>query len=295
MLLFNLIGVKMNKNYWLHRISHHAEVSHPLLKRNILSIGFSDFSTKEYIEKCTGNWDNFEERFDQEWGSRPRSRHSLWRFLSEMKKGDWVIVPGFPSWGKFSIYEIKTDNCLSAEEIDIVGLKDWNNTSIIKGESRYLLFDTDKKPRLDLGFFRQVEPIVQDVSRDNFADRALTARMKIRSTNANISDLKKNIEEAFTSIKNNEPINIHALILDKNLESTKSIIKEKLNPDKLEKLVLYYLRKVGATDTYTPSKNESGKEGDADVVATFEAIKTIIYVQVKFHDGETSPMGVGTN
>lgn len=89
----------MEKSFWLHRISYHAEVAHPLLERNILSIGFSDFSEKDFIKTCSNNWDKFERSFD-EWERRPRSRYSLWRFLYEMKKEDYVVVP---SSGAFSI------------------------------------------------------------------------------------------------------------------------------------------------------------------------------------------------
>jgi len=39
-------------SYWLHRISHHAEVSHPLLERGYLSIGWSDFSKPDFVEKA---------------------------------------------------------------------------------------------------------------------------------------------------------------------------------------------------------------------------------------------------
>jgi hypothetical protein len=38
-------------NYWLHRISHHAEIAYPLLDKGYLSIGFSDFATQEFIKK----------------------------------------------------------------------------------------------------------------------------------------------------------------------------------------------------------------------------------------------------
>lgn len=275
----------MSKNYWLHRISHHAEASYPLLERNLLSIGFSGFSTEGFLKRCVNNWDTFEKTFEEEWGTKPRSRYSLWRFISAMKKGDLVIVP---SWGTFSIYEIEENNCFSVEQIDLTDFKDWNNNPIILGDNGCLIFDIEKKPVLDLGFFRKVKPIILSASRNDFADSALTSRMKIRTTNANISDLKGSVEKAIDSYKRNKPINLHALILEKNLENTMSLIKSVLNPDKLEKLVHWYLRKVGASDIYIPSKNEAGKEGDADVVATFEAIKTIIYVQVKFHNGETS-------
>ena len=57
-----------------------------------------------------------------------------------------------------------------------------------------------------------------------------------------------------------------------------------MNPDKFESLVKFYFERSGASEVYIPAKNESGKEGDADVIAIFEPIKTIIYAQVKFHN-----------
>lgn len=55
-----------------------------------------------------------------------------------------------------------------------------------------------------------------------------------------------------------------------------------------------FLKKIGASEAYIPSKNEPGKEdgADADVVAIFELFKVIIYVQVKHHDGQTSDWAV---
>ena len=38
-------------NYWLHRISYLAELSYPLFERGFLTIGFSDFTKKEFIDK----------------------------------------------------------------------------------------------------------------------------------------------------------------------------------------------------------------------------------------------------
>ena len=35
--------------YYLHRISHCIELSHPLLERGILSIGWSDFASREFV------------------------------------------------------------------------------------------------------------------------------------------------------------------------------------------------------------------------------------------------------
>jgi len=34
--------------YWLHRIAYLQNISHPLLDKDYLSIGFSDFCTDEF-------------------------------------------------------------------------------------------------------------------------------------------------------------------------------------------------------------------------------------------------------
>jgi predicted Mrr-cat superfamily restriction endonuclease len=94
-------------SFWLHRISHHAEFSYPLLEQGYLSIGFSDFADPEFLEKTfRKDWASFEEWFADEWGQNPPGRYSLWRFIAEMRKGDRVAVPS-PS--TFSVYEILED------------------------------------------------------------------------------------------------------------------------------------------------------------------------------------------
>jgi len=91
-------------SYWLHRISYHAEVSHPLLEQGYLSIGWSYFSTPDFIERTrVGDTEYFNSTIQTERGEDAlgRSRWSLWKYLFEMHKGALVIVPG---WKEFSIY-----------------------------------------------------------------------------------------------------------------------------------------------------------------------------------------------
>ena len=84
-------------NYWLHRISHFARVSYPLINAGYLSIGFSDFSKDDFLENAfNGNEQHFNNTFQTKWGYLPRNRWTLWRFLNEMKRDDIVLVP---SWG----------------------------------------------------------------------------------------------------------------------------------------------------------------------------------------------------
>ena len=56
------------------------------------------------------------------------------------------------------------------------------------------------------------------------------------------------------------------------------------------------MEKLGASKVDIPSKNNKSrateKHADVDVVAVFENIKHIIYIQAKFHNGESSEWAV---
>ena len=272
--------------YWLHRISHHYEVSYLLLERGILSIGWSDFSSEEFINKCFKKWDNFEKAFKEK-GWLQKSIYSLWRFLSEMGKGDIVLVPGYKT---FSLFEIIEDRPFSVEKLEINNLTDLDGKKIIK-ENNLLYREDNNRTIIDLGFFRKVNPLFTDISRNEYADRVLTSRMKIRLTNADITDLAKSIENAIEAFKSKKPINLHSLIVEETKKNVLKLINEKLNSDKFEKLIKWYFEKLGA-QVEIPPKNKRDKEGDADIIATFEAIRTIIYVQAKYHVGETSEWAI---
>lgn len=278
-------------NYWLHRISYQTDVSYPLLDKNLLTIGFSDFASHDFIDKVLDGetweerWYKLEAEFDNTWGSRPRIRHNLWRFVEGFKKGDWIIVP---SWGVFSIYELTSDMPQPIGNIPNKDLAD-SNGNILKVHNGLL---HRNEQTIDLGFFWEVKAIEKNISRYEFADSALTSRMKIRTTNALITELKDSIEKALTFFRQKKPINIHAQIIDNTVPEVLNTIISELNSDKFELLVKWYFERVGATEVYIPPKNERGKEGDADVIAIFEPIKLIIYTQVKFHRGETSSWAI---
>ena len=239
----------MERNYWLHRISHCGEVASKLLKNGVLSIGFSNVSSEYFIAESSSSWSNFEKLIEAEWGPKMRSRHSLWRFVSEMRKGDYVVVPR-PK--RFSVYKIIDDRCFSREDLkedDLINIKE---------EERHRLRNSEN--RIDLGFFRRVEKIETDIPRKEYADSQLTARLKIRPTNSKITKLSENVDRAMDNFKARKPINIRSQIQEKIAEETLATIKEYLNPDKFEKLVQWYFRKAGATEVFIPAKNEKDKE-----------------------------------
>ena len=68
-------------------------------------------------------------------------------------------------------------------------------------------------------------------------------------------------------------------------------VLDSLSPDQFEQLIQGYFNELGATADI-PGKNEQDKEGDADIVATFEPLKLIVYVQAKLHDGTTDGWAV---
>ena len=279
-------------SYWLHRISWYAYVSYPLLELGYLSIGFSDLSNPQMHKiVAENNWESFEDEFEEAWGNVPRSRYALWRFIAEMKKDDLVVVP---TTGSFSVYRILEDEFYIINELnELSSLKDWEGNKVAINPNGYLSIDITKPDYVDLGFFRKVTPVAIGISREDYADRKLTARMKIRNTTADITDIKQSVDEALKAYHNQKPINIHATIVDKMSEIVLEIIRNQLNPDNFEKLVQWYFGKILASSVDIPAKNERGKEGDADVVATFENIKSIVYVQVKHHhEGETSSWAV---
>ena len=278
--------------YWLHRIGYLQNVSYPLLEKGYLSIGFSDFCYDDFFENVAikQNWNYMENDFNEYWGFIPRQRYNLWRFLAEMSKGDYVVVP---SWGSFSVYELcDTEPLMISDKNVILPNEEWNGKKIIRNKETGLLKLECEKDDLDLGFLWKVKIVCKDISRSDYADSALTSRMKIRSTNADISDLEDSIKKAIDSFNKKKPINLKAELLDNSISIWNETILTELNPDKYEKLVRWYFKKLGATESYISPKNSKDKVGDVDVIATFENLRTIINVQVKFYQGETSDWAI---
>ena len=284
-------GKEFNMKYWLHRISHLDYISYPLLENNYLSIGFSDFTDEKFLKKIANqDWDYFEEQFDKIWGDKPRGRYSLWNFIAEMKKGDYVLVP---SWETFSVYEIEEDRPLLPSFYQIKKeFCDWNERKITHDKNGMFIINGEKDYE-DIGFLRKIKPLFLEIPRYEYADSALTRRMKIRNTNADISDLQKNIKRSLDAFNKHKPINLKSNLINKSVSNWLEVIREDLSPDKFEKLIGKYLLKVGATSLeINPGKNAKDKTGDVDVIGIFEQIRTIVNIQVKFYDGETSDWAV---
>ena len=82
----------MERNYWIHRISHFAEISYPFLDNNYLSYGFSYFENDGFIEgvRSENGWQFMEQQFMLEWGELARARFQLWNFIHGESKGQVI-------------------------------------------------------------------------------------------------------------------------------------------------------------------------------------------------------------
>ena len=224
---------------------------------------------------------------DAGWGF-PRNRWNLWRFLNEMKLDDIVVVP---QSGIFSVYRITDDKIYTIESIDESLLQDWNGLKITrKGGQLY----NSEGDWVDLGFFRRVELLEKDIPRAaGYADQAFSSRMKIRQTNAKISDIRKSVENAVERYHNEKPINLRTSIIEDVADKVLDRIRALQTDRKFEELVQWYLESIGGKRVLTPAKNESPTEaGDADKVVFFDKIKLALMVQVKKHTGETDAWAI---
>lgn len=273
------------RNYWIHRISYNSYITYPLLDKGYLCNGWSDFATYEnYVDNVRGEngWNYLEDCMIDCWGSLTVNRYQLWRFLVEMKVGDWVVVP---KAGTFSVYEILDDSPFSIIDYNDV-IVDWNGVEYKRNSDGLII--NEEGNVIDLGFIRKVKRITPDISRYKFCNNTLISRLKARQTNVNINLISDSLLDAIKNFNENKPIDFRGDIENIIPNICKSI-KETLSQDKFEKLVKWYFERIGASYVEIPSKNPSEKESyeDIDVEASFDLTRTTYYVQVKHHNGIT--------
>ena len=274
------------RRYWLHRISTEHTVSHKLLTNGYLTLGWSQFSKTGILDASREDTTaHFNEICKSQECDTIRSRWSMWYF-AQFSKDDIVVVP--TARGNFSICKVlEPAKPIGSFQEEIKEFTDdsgklisWKNNMLVRGSED-----------IDLGFAIKVEIIRIDISRSQFADGALTARMKMRQTNGEITN-RELCESVDRASKLEMPINFY----DEAIKSAEALLDpiNKLKPDQFERLILAYMKKIGADDAYIPAKNEHGKTGiaDADVVAVFNALKIAVLIQVKHHQGKTDQYAI---
>ncbi len=278
------------RNYWLHRIKHEREASVPLLNEgSILTIGFGhqSLSTQSFIAEILASESEdkreelFRRKIKEAYVEFRRWAWGLWYFLADFKKGDCVLVPS-PYGHEFSIYELVSGphpiSNLDASESSAL-----SNLGLEIRDGK--LYRSDKQ--FDLGFYWKVSTIAKGISKWDYADAALTAKMKSKWVNLFVNNVKDSIEEALARFRESRPTRLSEELLEELANPVLNWIVKNLNPKKFEKLVALYLKKIGATAVDMPPQNKGDKTGDADVVAIFEPMKHVIYVQVKFFPRNT--------
>lgn len=269
----------MNMKTWLHRIAYHSEVAEPLLEKGYLSIGFSELSDAMFITDISSMYglQSFEEYFLAWKGMKPDNRFNLWRFITQMKKGDHIIVPG---WRTFSVYELTEDSARPISEVERDEMTEVLGTSISL-EDDGLLYRNDYS-LIDLGFVRKVKPIQKNIPISEYADPELTARLKLFSINNDLSDYQENITRAIQNYKKSEVQNLMGECASSISYQLLKTIRQEFTSEKFKDFIKLFFLKLGASDAYIPSKDERENHPETDIVAVFEPLKYVIYAKVKF-------------
>lgn len=265
----------MTKNYWLHRISHEWEASYPLLDAGYLSIGWSKWMNTEGLSTMSET--DFRQVTDKLGGGR--SRWSLWHFF-RFQIGDWVVIPLFDK--KFAIVEVTGAPAPANHYAEKISFPE-NSVSVTEEG----VFCGERK--CDIGFLVPVKIIKRDIPR-SYAPAALVSRMKLRQTTANIFNLEEAVSEAE---KADGPITLHDPLVEAVEDTVKATIQKRITPDNLEHIMCWYMQKKGASRVWRPAKNEKGKENgaDADVIAMFDELGVIFFIQVKKHNADSMTSG----
>ena len=181
----------MAGKYYLHRISHEGEASYSLMKKGVITLGWSLFTDSKILEAArVPGYPDFD-IITQKYGeNRNRSRWSMWYF-AQMKKGDYVVIPLYE--GVFSVYEVEeiAKPIYELEPVVTEFYGEWNKHEIIWSEHR--LYDKKEERIIDLGFYIKAKPVIENVPR-KFVPGKLISRMKIRTTCADITDIKEQVD-----------------------------------------------------------------------------------------------------
>ena len=245
-------------NYWLHRISNEWGVAKPLLEKGYLTIG---------------------------WQYLMRSRWCLNRFAQFMP-GDTVVVPLYDKC--FAIVEVE-NSAKSILDLPLEVVNEFKDVNLsVNGLTD--ISDSQSIRDIDIGFFVKIKTPVKIIPR-SFAEDKLQTRMKMRQTNASINDLAKEVDDA---AKREAPVDVHEILVEETANAILGKIKKYVTADNFERVVKWYMERIGASTVYIPPKNSSEKEdyADADVVAVFESLGVTIYIQVKKHDDKTDVWAV---
>lgn len=279
-------------NYWMHRISWERDVKELLLKNDgLLLTGWGGISNDQFLKdvfhKDKTTFDSF---YSIKQGSLLKNRFFLYMFLNEFQKGDIVIVPG--NKGDFSVYRIVSDSPQSKEHI-YENVSDFDLCNLFYNNNDRKYYRKNNNTELELGFFWKVELVKENLSREKHAEDSLRRRLKFQGTTNNLTFLKDEVENAIKRFEENNPIKIYSEISDAISVFIQDRLKNLASDSSFEKIVEFYLKKIGADNTFIPAKNALPKsQGDVDVVAYFDHLQVKVLIQVKHYQEEVGENAV---
>ncbi len=277
-------------NFWLFRNNHFGNPAQKMLgfqndKFTVdngcyISIGchsgmldIDDYNAIATKSGDSNKFKKFEEIYINKVRSKLRIRHFLYKFLFEFKNGDYLLIPGK---GDFHVFQIIDEKIIYFTELEKELEKADTSVEEIQKENK------------DFKFFRRVVPVRINMSRKEYAHGKIASRLKFRGTISLLNDDVKS--ELIKVLKQKNPFSFYKNAIPNLIKELHEQMNNSLTPDDLEKLLLWYFKKINASDAYIPSKNSSEKEGyeDADVVATFDQLNIVIYAQVKNYEGKAN-------
>ena len=253
---------------FVHRINQHdgeRELIDIALNQNFISIGWSE--AQGLLD--TPDWEQFRELIRERYYANDKNLRragqaagNLWRFIQDMAKGDFVVVPD-PDGYYFYIAKVE-----SKAYHDVNGV------------------DSDSAYRRDVLWLNQG----QAIPRRN-ASAALQRRMKTYSTSANAIDLVEDINACLQNANAGNDINFVEKLRRKLVNKTLSTLqKGELNDHDFELLVENVLTGLGAINTrIIPRNKDIGIDLTAEFV-TGGAIQVVVGVQCK-HWHPEPPVG----
>lgn len=264
--------------YLMHRISHEWDTALRLLhEEGLISIGWRIIEKnglgENVISKVFGEKGDFINYFESlanelknEYFTRRRGYY-LYNFL-RLEKGDKVIIP-------------------IADTITIVEVLD----------KPRLYSENDNKANVDIGFVVPVKKIMENIPRAEYILPDLASKFKYRGTNLVLSEEDyKEIEKTVLNFQKGEKshsFDNHRINIIKIINE---YLKNNVNENQFEKIIKEYFIRIGASETYIPPKNKkiekNDRIADVDVIAKFESLRTVVYVQAKHHKGCTNDYGL---
>ncbi len=281
----------VQRNYWMHRISYEYNIKKLLLSQGILATGWSDGKNPNFFLNSTINSDRkaFDNLYFNEFGSLSHNRFCIYMFLHDFKQGDYIIVPDN---GCFHVYEICGNQPMTCGNLKVL-LAQKSVSLPFSFNSSNQIISTTSNQRLDLGFFWQVKPIELNICRSSYADNLLQKRLKFQMTNICLSDISQSVDDAIKNKQSNTPIILNQLISQSTNQAILKILRNKINSSQFEKLIKWYLLRIGASSAFIPAKNALKKNvGDVDVVARFDDLHVQILVQAKQHTNTTDVQAI---